>query len=73
MSLYEALKAAVPVLNSLPSETYASLVKMAGELPPEARRSLNGIVNSGLSDDEMKKLTASVIRVNNKHRELLSI
>jgi hypothetical protein len=67
MSLYAVLKAAVPILNALPKETYVALAKVAAELPGGVRNSLTGVLNSGLSDDEQKGLSASVKRINNKH------
>lgn len=68
MSLYVALKAAVPLLNALPKETYSTLARMAAEMNPDVRRSLTGMLQSGLSEEETKSLTASVKRIDGKHK-----
>ncbi len=67
MSLYAALKVALPILNALPKDAYVALAKMAGDLPPDMRRSLTGVLDSGLSEEEAKSLSASVKRVDKKH------
>jgi|688.fasta_scaffold03599_15 hypothetical protein len=69
MSLYVALKAAVPILNALPKETYSALAKMAADMNPDIRRSLTGMLQSGLSEDETKSLAASVKRIDGKHKD----
>lgn len=67
MSLYAALKVALPLLNALPKESFMSLSQAAQNLSPNTIKTLRGFLDSGLSEEERKSLEGSVKRVAKKH------
>jgi hypothetical protein len=67
MSLYAALKVALPILNALPKESFVALSNMAHNLPSNTTKTLRGFLDSGLSEEERKSLEGSVKRVAKRH------